>query len=300
MDSKALDLIRRRRIRANQMNQQQVLLVRRLMKIFKANGWNFNDGDDDRDAEVFDRTLNLLSRLDPPAQDLVFFQLERFAQIELENYMPIAKKIAINQKDKISNKRIVIVPVKNSKDHAAGKAKSGEMMTIIFREAFNRGCKSVDAYANVANERIREIAKDPAAIIVGVDDFIGSGKTAAEFLKLASQQLEIPTQSIYLSALCAMQSGLDHISGLAADIFVGKIVQRGISDEPSLSNEQRASQTEIMKNIEKKLKISSDYEFGFCKSEALVKMMRTPNNTFPVYWCSKATPDLDWPCPFPR
>jgi hypothetical protein len=52
-----------------------------------------------------------------------------------------------------------------------------------------------------------------------------------------------------------------------------------------------------MEHIEKNLDIPDDYLFGYKKSEALVTMIRTPNNTFPVFWYNKKNEDN---APFPR
>ena len=52
-----------------------------------------------------------------------------------------------------------------------------------------------------------------------------------------------------------------------------------------------------MKNIEEAIQVSDDYKFGYKGSEALVKMIRTPNNTFPIYWLRNKKNKF---APFPR
>lgn len=39
-----------------------------------------------------------------------------------------------------------------------------------------------------------------------------------------------------------------------------------------------------MKNISKKLHAPNGMELGYASTEGLVAMIKTPNNTFPVYW----------------
>jgi hypothetical protein len=39
-----------------------------------------------------------------------------------------------------------------------------------------------------------------------------------------------------------------------------------------------------MKKIEEKLNVEKKYLFGYKRSEALISLIRTPNNTFPVFW----------------
>lgn len=52
-----------------------------------------------------------------------------------------------------------------------------------------------------------------------------------------------------------------------------------------------------MKQIETKMYIQDKFRFGYCKSESLVTMCRTPNNTFPVFWEEKGNMKT---APFPR
>ena len=40
----------------------------------------------------------------------------------------------------------------------------------------------------------------------------------------------------------------------------------------------------LMTQIENKLKIDKNFSFGYNRSEALISLIKTPNNTFPVFW----------------
>ncbi len=51
-----------------------------------------------------------------------------------------------------------------------------------------------------------------------------------------------------------------------------------------------------MESIEKKIKPHKNEKLGFKSSEALITLIRTPNNTFPVFWKQKK----DRIAPFPR
>ena len=61
----------------------------------------------------------------------------------------------------------------------------------------------------------------------------------------------------------------------------------------------------LMEEIEEILgqdeKFDRDYKFGYKSSEALVSLIRTPNNTFPIYWYNtKISNSKKWNAPFPR
>jgi hypothetical protein len=55
-----------------------------------------------------------------------------------------------------------------------------------------------------------------------------------------------------------------------------------------------------MSEIEEMLAISSKFKFGYKKSEALISLDRTPNNTFPLFWCKKKRDGESWCAPFYR
>jgi hypothetical protein len=73
---------------------------------------------------------------------------------------------------------------------------------------------------------------------------------------------------------------------------------KGISESTAIENKVAA--LKIVDRIEKRLRITEKFFRGYGQSEALVKMIRTPNNTFPLYWCDKTKKGDKWPAPFPR
>ena len=42
---------------------------------------------------------------------------------------------------------------------------------------------------------------------------------------------------------------------------------------------------EKMKKISQQLQVPKELYLGYLETESLVAMNKTPNNTFPVYWC---------------
>ena len=90
--------------------------------------------------------------------------------------------------------------------------------------------------------------------------------------------------------------GIDHVrQKTGVEIYAYYNFRKGISDY--YSDDQLVGCLRTMKGIENKLKVSSKFRLGFAQSEALISLIRTPNNTFPVFWKSK---DLPSPAPFSR
>ena len=71
-------------------------------------------------------------------------------------------------------------------------------------------------------------------------------------------------------------------------------MKKGISDR---TDGNKDAFCKLMKEIETRIKVRENCEFGYSHSEGLVKMMRTPNNTFPIYWMKNKKNKAP---PFPR
>ena len=90
--------------------------------------------------------------------------------------------------------------------------------------------------------------------------------------------------------------GIDHVrQKTGVEVYAYYIFRKGISDY--YSDDQRDGCLKTMAGIEDKLKVDSDFRLGYAQSEALISLIRTPNNTFPVFWKKK---DKSSPAPFLR
>ena len=97
-----------------------------------------------------------------------------------------------------------------------------------------------------------------------------------------------------MMAIISLVSMKEGISKLAAE---GYNTYTNICCEKGLSVRGDASQIDLMKALESNIKVAEDYRFGYGGSESLVRMMRTPNNTFPIYWLRNKKNKF---APFPR
>lgn len=75
-------------------------------------------------------------------------------------------------------------------------------------------------------------------------------------------------------------------------------VLKGISDYNTGADVM--DKKNIMRNIEKRIFTSIDeYSLGFKESESLITLLRTPDNTFPIFW-SNYKKHINIRPPFPR
>ncbi len=99
---------------------------------------------------------------------------------------------------------------------------------------------------------------------------------------------------MFIIALVSMQQGMDFLRQDGVQVFSSVVMRKAISDR---TDGKDASFRPLMESLEAAIKVRSEYTFGYAHSEGLVKMIRTPNNTFPIFWMKNKKNQSP---PFPR
>ena len=128
-------------------------------------------------------------------------------------------------------------------------------------------------------------------ILCLIDDFVGSGETIERVKKYINDN-EYSIDKLVVVSLVSMSSGKEYVKKLGIELYTNIVCEKGIS---GCENEE--TNRLIMEQIEKTIKVKDIYNFGYSQSEGLVKMIRTPNNTFPIYWLKNKQ---NANAPFPR
>ena len=189
---------------------------------------------------------------------------------------------------------IYICPLLAKQDF--GKIKSSVFMAYMCQDIILR------QYALFHRKQIRicespqvlEEHRDTSDPILLIDDFIGSGETALGCLTFL-QSIQIESSRLAVVVLVAQQGGEQIISEQGIPVYASKIRDRGISDH--YAAEQKGQRLSQMRRISHWIKAPKWSALGFGDTEALVSMIRTPNNTFPFYWYERENKSL---APFPR
>lgn len=130
--------------------------------------------------------------------------------------------------------------------------------------------------------------------LVLIDDYIGSGETGIGCLEYI-RSIGVDLEKVYILSLVAQKKGIDALQENGVRVFSEIVCQRGISDKYPI--EQVDYCLNKMREIGKTIKAKSGMRLGYGETEALVTMIKTPNNTFPFYWFEK---DINSRAPFPR
>lgn len=268
----------------------------RLKAIFDKKRWPIEDEIGD---SAFDNFCNWLRNLSSEQSALMLTLTEDFLWVRESEYV----KHFLNSFDafvsnfKFSGKNnVIICPLIEEKDF--GKSKSSTILVYLIRSVLN-GIQKKYPQLNIA------IAQSPvsvpcatvkdSSILCLVDDFIGSGKTAISAAGYFDN-MKFPISQVAILSLVSMEAGIEVLKNAGYSTYTSVVEKKGITGRGR--NEQK--EREIMQAIEANLKVEDEFSFGYEQSEALVKMIRTPNNTFPVYWYKKPKKGINVYAPFPR
>lgn len=278
--------------------------VQRLAQIFDSKDWPMHNPDSLDDPGLFDRFCQLFSMLSPAEQELMMLLTEDFFRCTFYHY-PYLMRSALGQLDPLlvnRAERVFLLPLVSPQDAERGESKSGDFLLYpALRHVIpslpllrNKDVKAIETLTALN----RHHSNRHNSLLLFLDDFIGTGETASKTLDAYRRLYGVEDDSVVVVALVAQERGMNAIRDLGFEVVAAHVRKRGISDSAKISDIGEAFA--IMDAIEGELLVVQQYRRGYGQSEALVKMIRTPDNTFPAYWWTKTREGTPWPAPFRR
>lgn len=263
----------------------EIEFVEKISNLFIEKGWH--------NANVYKNSLKSMlcisSKMSEDEREMFYSLTEKFIKVPISLY---PKEIMDNiqripDEWLIGKKSLHILPLLDPKDEGK-KTKSSIHMTYYFRideinmhEKFRGIRLYFDEEDRILDDMKQKKAKK-RCLIMFVDDFIGSGETAFKCLEKKLKKFEIDESKVIVFSLYTMKMALSKLQEKGIRVVPGKILQQGIS---SISNDEtREKYKECMENVENQIDVPEKYRFGYGRSESLISLGRTPNNTFPIYW----------------
>ncbi len=277
--------------------------LHRISKLFKEKGWPLAVDHASPFPTLFDDYCNTYKRLMPEWRELLLQLTRSYKWICLDKYIACAMDIFKQQVVPYAQgsfKGMDILPLTDpdkptqaKSGHAFWYALQGYRKSLTTLSDFDiEFYGSVSHYMNVAQ-------KSASRLVIIVDDYIGTGASALKFLEMFRRENHGRATNVAVFALVAQEQGSVLLKKKGYNLFVGRLMKRGISDNASISNKSKSIR--MMEDIGDFLSVKKDLLLGYESSEGLVTMQRTPNNTFPVFWTNKKTKGGElWTPPFPR
>lgn len=238
---------------------------------------------------------------DDDSRDLFLELADRFLWVPDDKYLDLMmkciKKLFDENPDLRSKEHIYIYQLISPEDEKKRKIKSSARMLYSFNDAKIIQDRQLSQYKVTIRDKIDEneiekVNQSNSALLL-VDDFVGSGDTAVKSVNNLTK-LGVNKTNIYVFALVAQNIGVDKLKNNNIRIAVAEQRKKGITDYYGSKSSEKIK---IMEKAERKLKVKKEFSLGYNGTEALVSMIKTPNNTFPVFWME---PTKDKKAPFPR
>lgn len=271
----------------------------KLGEVFKKNSW---DIEKNHDNSIYNRFVSVLAELSNEEQKLILELTERFMIIDWTLYPKHFKNlIQIIEKDHSINiaqvSNIYIVPLTNPKQ--VSNSKSSNIVSYMLKSNKFFKHSSILSNINICYQNDLELClniNNEASIILIVDDFIGTGNTGYAAINYLINEKGIDKSKIFVLSIVVMTHGFQKISSLGVKVFYSLLMNKEISENKAYDQSQINEKLQLMRQISNKIKAPKNYKLGYQDSEALIQMIRTPNNTFPFFWKDKGGRKA----PFPR
>lgn len=268
-----------------------------LDKIFEEKKW--------KEKENYEVVLNSLGSFanniieNDEEYELILELLRQFQWVSLKDYYEGFTKLLTEFVGELGarNQNIYAFPIIKKKHEL--KVKSGSFISYLIKSLLPYIPKSeklrfedINTFSDLADLRFKK-----SDIFILVDDFIGSGETLNECINEINQINQNLIENVKILTLAIKKDSLQRLT-TKYKVYYNFEILRGITDYNTGENVQ--NKKEIMKRIEKRIFLGMDeYSLGFQQSESLLALLRTPDNTFPIFW-SKYKSRIKLTPPFPR
>jgi hypothetical protein len=273
----------------------------KLVDIFVSKNWSVTENDFYCDS-LFNSFCNMLNFFKKEQQDLLLELTKEFLFLSTAQYINQLKIVLtkIQLSKPIVATKIYVLPMKNPETDTG--TKSSDLITSLYRDPdiryhslFRNKEICVNFHPNALPNNFNAMEN---AMLVLTDDFIGTGETAEGTLDYYINIRNIDTQKIAIIVLVAQEDGIRSVKRRGIEVYAALERAKGITNRYVSPDRDRNLQ--LMFEMEEIIGVNRKYSLGYGKSEALVALQKTPNNTFPVYWLkTKVKKELYAP-PFER
>lgn len=254
------------------------------MEVFELKDWPLNTGDIATNS-IFDAFCEMLQYYNDEQRELILRLTTDFLYLRSNRYLDqingILSSIDLSIND--DSRKIYVQPLKNPV--TTPESKSSDFMTDQFYDQLVRRHEFfLNRKLNISHtpEALPRNFNRKSALLFLVDDFIGTGETAAGAIDYFVEEKDISPGKIIVVVLVAQEIGLATVRNKGVSVFAASIRNRGITDNFQDPIKQRYLQ--LMYQIEKIIGVEPGFSLGYGQSEALVALHKTPNDTFPVFW----------------
>ncbi len=264
----------------------------KIFDIVHNSGWVLDEAQLDC---LYDRLVIRCSHLRGKDERNLFIKLCAMYQfVGVAEYLPKLIKLlerVIDKQYSGQQKNVFIAPLKGKDNH--GSIKSADFVSYLTQSVYMKYSRILSKKHFIILGSFEQIKKSSKSFLnkplLLIDDFVGSGDYAIEVLQQLTE-IGISPREVLICTLFITPKGLDRITNEGYSIEYLEMVESVL---PKLSARER----NLLAQIEDDMAVPKDLHFGYSESATLITLLRTPNNTLPVFWFLGKGKD---PAPFER
>jgi hypothetical protein len=270
-----------------------------IFTLFKTKGWPIDSGNK---FSLYNRFIHTYMMLEKDERELFLELSLEFKLVNLNEYQDnicdiLTNMVTIQFANSFKETNIYVMPLISRENNK--KIKSSTFIVYLFMstQLLYRDClvkknfQLIYNYEHLESKKYGIIKEDKPLLLV--DDFIGSGTQAMVAIK-EIETMGFKREQLFVVAPFIHEVGLKQLNNEKVNCSYSMIIPKSMS-----SNIKRNSKQKIMENIEKKINVNNGYSLGYMQSEALISLVRTPNNTLPIFWYGGNRSKKGY-APFPR
>lgn len=263
-------------------NQNTTEFLLELNQVFEDKKWNTKENYE----QVFNSLGSLGDYLSENKKDcdLIIELLKRFHWISLNDYYDKSRKLLINIIEDLPQRTFNIYTFPILKKRHQFNIKSGSFIMYLIKAILPSipGAEKL-SFEDISNyEQLEKVKFTKSDVLILVDDYIGSGETFSECIKEIRNVKEKALLNLFVFTLAIKKETLDKLQD-EYKIYHHYNVLKGITDYNEKNDAE--NKKKIMRNIEQKLFLHiNEFSLGYEESESLISLLRTPDNTFPIFW----------------
>jgi uracil phosphoribosyltransferase len=269
----------------------------KLFTIFVKKNWIAIDGYDD----VLNRFGELIDTLKQEEVELIIELTDKYHWMTYNEYHTSIRTLLkeLYSKSLTTKKKLYIFPVIKLKDEK--DIKSGHVVMKMIDSIKS----SIDEFDNIdvilltefEDLEITKLNLIDEDFLILVDDYIGSGNTLNSTIQEINKNDSIK-DNYAVFTVAIQQDAKILLEAQNIKLYHYICMPKGITG--SYNSPELEEKLKIMNGLEGKIPKIRRYKSGYEKSEALITLMRTPNNTFPIFWKGINHKGIELKPPFPR
>lgn len=248
-----------------------------IYNLFTDKGWPI---DEKNKSSLFNRFIRIFDKLAAEEKTLFINLSYQYEMVPLDKYQTMLTSVLSNTvKNHIGQKQTVYVyPIKKKADHQF--VKSADVVAYLCNGIQVHYIDELSKKKFICLGSLDRVEEKKSSIeknkLVILDDFIGSGDYATDVVHEITA-LGIPEEQIVVASLFITKSGISRIEEMKCGLEYGEVIE-------SYIDKLTPSEKEILARMEKRIGVEDEFSFGYGHKAALISLIRTPNNTLPIFW----------------